>query len=1327
MRRTKPPRSHADAFATLDPTRPLLLLPVRLETRIALTGLSPALRVRVFPDRVHVDAHVRALTDDERRRGEAFWSGIWGATERAAAGAAAFRALADALGTSRAAWVVRARRPASATKFWLGLAVPATPDFPAPASEESDRVPRARLLPARWLVRARRGGWSLDGWGAAVPADLPVGPDPDADSPAWPAWMTDYAEAERVGMAVTLPIPAYAIDTVRTGLDDVIAIGVARGLADEGLARLLEAHHYGDGLALHAGGTPTNNTEETASAWSRAEGAGERLLRESLPAAGGTGSAAGRLARALGLPADTALGHAAGAWDPAEEEARALVRLLWPVSAGTLLERMASGETTPAASPAGARWARDWAAAHLRPGGPYATLRVGHTPLAVLPALHEPARAGPPTTGDTATRGDGWIAWLVSHLAPTWDAAAARAPTMVGATDPDDAFLRILATQPHAATVAPRTLQETRDQVLWVGPIPIPWGIQSSWEGYLIALRTCYQEDADLLGRVRALGWQDTLAEQREHVATLAASNASARRSATGERAARLDEAAVILDYAARLLELHEARLAPLSAAGVPGLQTAIHRDGPRIAFALYDDDGAGWAHDRPWVQAPGAEGEATAQGYLTWLAERATEGGIASLAGAAPAALASPRPVLFCLAREAVLRTADAPSVAGDAAARAADLASIRAALTRLAASAPDRLEQRLRETLGAFSSRLDAWHSARAEARVAALRAAAPTGIQVGGYGRVEGLLPRDGEAGGGFVAAPSMAQAATAAVLRAGYDGHTGADREAFAVDLSSARVRAAVETLDAVRAGFTLEEVLGAGVERALAAAGRGDVIDDLRRAAPGRDAADVADGVALAKAWAAGSLDTGLLDSGGAPLRKALAAAVDTLDATADALLAEGVHQVVQGNPARAAAALSALSDGAAPPPELELPATRPTGVSVTHRLLLLDAPSTAWPAPNASLLARACPALDRFAGAVLGSPAGIGFAVGGVARTLADVGLAALELVMLAPAEEGAATPELEAILRGDATGELDPDAGGEGIALADALLVASALRRLFGAARPADARDLGEADAGVAGALRDRRAGELSARVDDALAALDTALAEGRGARARCRPFWGMVRGATDPATLAASARARRDAGTLVELPAPVPFRLAAPDVAEEARQAREKRADRGMEGAWLDQVARVRAGAHRLHDLVRLADALGTGPALGHLQLPGGDRARWAALARPKVPTTSIVVASAGPCPLDGAIEGLWIDDWVERVPNPRQTAGLALSYPTPSAQAPQVALLVVPPDGAAYDLALVESTVRDTFTWARRRSAAPEDLAGLGHLLPAVFLEG
>ena len=130
------------------------------------------------------------------------------------------------------------------------------------------------------------------------------------------------------------------------------------------------------------------------------------------------------------------------------------------------------------------------------------------------------------------------------------------------------------------------------------------------------------------------------------------------------------------------------------------------------------------------------------------------------------------------------------------------------------LAALPTAELERRFGETLDACSHRLDAWITALATGRCrrcAARRRAGCHRRRVRlGRGRAAGR--RRAAAPGGFIHAPSAAHASAAAILRNGYlsRGGTGS---AYAVDLSSARVRDALGLLDGTRQGEPLAALLG----------------------------------------------------------------------------------------------------------------------------------------------------------------------------------------------------------------------------------------------------------------------------------------------------------------------------------------------------------------------------------------------------------------------------------------------------------------------------------------------------------------------------------
>src|SRR4030095_6909350 len=97
---------------SVGPARPLVLFPVRLETRFfPQADGSVELRVRVYPDAIHIDAHEAALTAEEVAWGQHFWEQTWRAANDEQRAKAAWQQLADRFDPPRAAWIARALQP----------------------------------------------------------------------------------------------------------------------------------------------------------------------------------------------------------------------------------------------------------------------------------------------------------------------------------------------------------------------------------------------------------------------------------------------------------------------------------------------------------------------------------------------------------------------------------------------------------------------------------------------------------------------------------------------------------------------------------------------------------------------------------------------------------------------------------------------------------------------------------------------------------------------------------------------------------------------------------------------------------------------------------------------------------------------------------------------------------------------------------------------------------------------------------------------------------------------------------------------------------------
>jgi hypothetical protein len=374
-------------------------------------------------------------------------------------------------------------------------------------------------------------------------------------------------------------------------------------------------------------------------------------------------------------------------------------------------------------------------------------------------------------------------------------------------------------------------------------------------------------------------------------------------------------------------------------------------------------------------------------------------------------------------------------------------EFAAFLRALDYLAGRPSAALGRALAETLDLCSHRFDAWATSFATKRLEWLRGRNASGIYLGGYGWVEDLAPTTrlratpptvdppqtqsppelepplsvSSGNQGYVHAPSLAHATTAAILRSGYLSHRATqDGNALAINLSSARVRTAQWLLDGVRQGQPLSSLLGYRFERGLHENHPDLVLDRyipwFRRlaspavtlpAAGGEQAwqtmvsalpADsVVDGLALVKKFrekadspqsipwgVAGLLPRKIEDENKTdpdwPLYKALSdeliALDDALDAIADLVLAESVHHVAQGNPVRAGATLEAVAHGEAPPPQIDVARTPRTGVGITHRLLtLLDATTAGAAWGGTTPRAQAEPFLNAWIARLLGPAA----------------------------------------------------------------------------------------------------------------------------------------------------------------------------------------------------------------------------------------------------------------------------------------------------------------------------------------------------------------
>lgn len=275
-------------------------------------------------------------------------------------------------------------------------------------------------------------------------------------------------------------------------------------------------------------------------------------------------------------------------------------------------------------------------------------------------------------------------------------------------------------------------------------------------------------------------------------------------------------------------------------------------------------------------------------------------------------------------------------------------------------------QLETLLMETIDLFQHRIDAWATGLAYARLRAVRAEnRDQGLFAGWYGMIGKLRPTGvTRQHDGYLQAPTVAQATSAAVMRSAYLRHR-ADG-AFAINLRSQRANRGLKLLDMLRTGQTLAEALGLRGERWLRDNGGAGQIMPLRQAFPLLVKANdptpqrLFDGLRFVK---------GAVPTGNAVLAGLHAALNRDLDALSDLVVAEAVHQRVSGAVDAAAAWLDVLSGGSVPGRPTVL-RTQRYGHGSEHRVMLL-LPEVDPAQPASTLRGVADPAFAALAEAMM--------------------------------------------------------------------------------------------------------------------------------------------------------------------------------------------------------------------------------------------------------------------------------------------------------------------------------------------------------------------
>lgn len=1014
----------------LDTDQVLCLLPVRLETRFVPASQNSLrhLMIRIFPDDVHVDTHNPALTPEEqlialtyRQRmdapgtDETMRRALWGQ-------------FCGMVGTSRATYLAQLTEAellnASLDSTWKPPYARGLPTrWVALCYQGGVRVKVIVGNPIDYFAVTN------------VPDALLIGPNfelnpeqvPENVEELLPGWMLYPDVAESMGMALFMDLTSSPEHDViwDQGFDQIIVLGLdtshTASQSSAVLEELLTKHTYVKGLDRVEPHTPTTSTSEQTSSFDRRpiqalyeRGVHSPLTSTSPP----SGSESQRLADALGL-SSTLLPFQVmtGALDERDLLLKHMHTLLWNVGLGYYTEQLLH----PLTGWRERRILRSLYLDHVRGDGPLSTLRVGAQPYGVLPTMAHSS----------------YVPFLEENTTTLPDPDTTEFPEHYRSREVIKNWSFLAITEPWSAVDANKVLQALRTHWLNQGlpgvPRIAPGAVDPT--GDLVRVIAHHHAPAQIRERavlggelyeklVQEGGWpvSSPVTWQQQQVNAINAlldtldMRASQTVSVDTPRISGMHPFPVSQELTIDVMELTDA-------SGVVLLSTqsylnALKSSDPSLLLSLQT-----WQSTLPGSPAQLPLFAKLAHGAL----QRALEVTVWSLAGKrGQLTIYPPRTPEFTgltignspdavpledlldmtlgtleldvttLAESNTLEDAmtllltfcmDASNPLEDIlfdlfsneveAWEISELYDTCQAIAALEMQSSEQLRDFLFEAMSSSTHRLDAWFTGLASQRLFHIRKTKPTGIHLGGYGVLEDVRRDKSLQALGVLHAPSQAQAQTLAVIKSGQMNHEGTERaDLLKIDASSKQVRRAIQTLDSMRSGQTLGDVLGRFTEVRLQELANEQSVPDarrlltpLRRAFPAHmtnesegvskpSTADgrAVDGLQLLRAHeSTGDVFTTLNNALSAissealtitaPEQTILLQVIEELDehmsALHDVLLTESVHQSAQGNLARAQAALGVLSGESVPMTELESMMTPYEGKRLTHRLGML--------------------------------------------------------------------------------------------------------------------------------------------------------------------------------------------------------------------------------------------------------------------------------------------------------------------------------------------------------------------------------------------------
>lgn len=1217
-------------------TRVEVLAPLRLETRFFPDDAGGwTLKLRVYPDDFSLGRPQPQPMESELSVLRDALNSTADVADQQVAAQVAYRAAASALGARRAWWLWRTATVPEPAPTGAQLAVA--------AGLQGDReyltskpigLPDHLKVCLLFINGQRRWAATMTPDHAKIRMDLEVSAF-DRATDDDPVWWLDYGRATEVGLATEFALTAAEVDTI----DTLVVVGTGSTAAGD----LLAVHGASGRLGVIDQGTPTN-TISGAATIPFGDGPDTWLSLLDTTAANQQGSTA--LLRAFGV-LQTDLTH----WLPIPggdelhtEAGQRAVEGLWPVLWGRALRDVIG---SLGAEPTLVRWAT----AQLAVQGPLPAIRIGEQPYGVLPTTafdrwrHDPAD-DPTNTGLE----DAVLTWAKPWRKGAAAAAAASTPVPRVEPAPD--------VDPHPGAAPAIGASAGELLALYGRHAPsVYWRVRpvldlSQLQALQIqnGLPVSFLTDYDRAG---ALAWHGM------PFPTGAVAAAGTRRHLPGPPRDVRDDPAVLREMLWEEPEsLYHNNRRQLGLLGHLVRESMIAARAT-IGRAALDAEAVPSLHPPidPARRIPLDDAFAT-------VVMHGTESGVQVVGATSPEGEFLAR--TFEDTRNALFR------------------------LIELFEEDRDRVLRAVKSTLDTASFRVDPWLTGVAARRVDRL---ANFGVPflLGAYGWVDHPHPwrpgdpqalAPGPTAAGLLHAPSYAQAQVAAVLRDAAL-RTSDDRR-WNINLTSTRVRDAIELSEQVRLGVHPFEALGLQVE---AIAGDPDLVRLLRKTfpttpddpdgggatVPNDPTRRVCDGLAVLEAARKEALPVGVP----ADFAERIAPLDDVLDTYADLLLVDGVHSLMTRSPEAGSAAMDAAAGLSAPPALWGIRTPREaTTVPVSCWVVLPPGQG-----PGADPVAVADPAFA----ALVPSDALDDPGHSDVARAAALLGAA-----------ETPATPD-----------RTEKDA----VALAPLILAMTTnLTERW--------RTIADLAKAALAAVKD----EANPITREALMKLDR---QWRLSLHREQENWthqDRVLQAAEILTERTQSIAGGAPGTAAGLQAAIRELVARPDlpilpvVDRNLLPAWLPAPDDGATG-WLEVVAAVRPRVAQLeaHQLT----AVDPWPA--SVEAPDGDP--WS----PQGPVR--VAYGPGLASDDDTVAVAVLDSWVDSVPSSRHVTQAAFGFNAPKTRAPQAVLLAVPPDvdvPLSDDVDALVDVVVEVRELALARAARPTDRKGLPWATPSPLVQ-